>query len=75
MHGCRCPHQESCFCGSQGKDCSLNFIGMHLKTVHTYLTTSIPLQVYAVALYVEAEAAANELGIRHRGGFFQGDRC
>ena len=47
---------------------------MQLKTVHTYLTTSILLQVYAVALYVEAEAAANELGIRHRGGFFQGDR-
>lgn len=32
------------------------------------------LQVYAVALYVEAEPAANELGIRHRGGFFTDDR-
>ena len=32
------------------------------------------LQVYAVAMYVEAEAAANELGIRNRGGFFQGNR-
>ena len=74
MHGCRCSHKEGCFCGSQGNDCSSNLIEMQLKTVHTYLTTSILLQVYAVALYVEAEAAANELGIRHRGGFFQGDR-
>ena len=27
-------------------------------------------QVYAVALYVEGEKAARELGIRDRGGFF-----
>ena len=32
------------------------------------------LQVYAVALYVEAEPAANELGIRRRGGFFTDDK-
>jgi len=32
-------------------------------------------QVYAVALFVEAEPAAHELGIRHRGGFFQDNRC
>ena len=30
--------------------------------------------MYAVALYVEAEPAANELGIRNRGGFFQDNR-
>ena len=28
------------------------------------------MQVYAVTLYVEAERAAKELGIRSRGGFF-----
>ena len=27
-------------------------------------------QVYAIALYVEAERAAKELGVRQRGGFF-----
>ena len=31
-------------------------------------------QVYAVALYVEAERAAKELGVRKRGGFFDDDR-
>lgn len=30
-------------------------------------------QVYAVALYVEGELAAKELGIRDRGGFFEND--
>lgn len=30
-------------------------------------------QVYAVALYVEAELCAKELGIRYRGGFFEND--
>jgi hypothetical protein len=30
-------------------------------------------QVYTVALYVEAELAAKELGIRYRGGFFEND--
>lgn len=29
------------------------------------------LQIYAVALYVEAMKAARELGIRDRGGFFK----
>lgn len=29
--------------------------------------------MYAVALYVEAELAAKELGIRYRGGFFESD--
>lgn len=33
------------------------------------------LQVYAVALYVEAERAAKELGVRKRGGFFDDNRC
>ena len=31
------------------------------------------VQVYSVALYVEAEKAAKELGIRYRGGFFESD--
>ncbi len=31
------------------------------------------VKVYAVALYVEAEKAARELGVRSRGGFFEGD--
>jgi hypothetical protein len=31
------------------------------------------VQVYAVALYVEGELAAKELGIRDRGGFFETD--
>jgi len=30
-------------------------------------------QVYAVTVYVEAEKAARELGVRSRGGFFEGD--
>jgi hypothetical protein len=32
-----------------------------------------PSQVYAVALYVEAEKASKELGVRDRGGFFEND--
>ncbi len=36
---------------------------------------AVLVQVYAVALFVEAEPAAHELGIRHRGGFFQDNRC
>ena len=35
---------------------------------------SLACQVYAVALYVEAERAAKELGVRKRGGFFDDDR-
>ena len=35
--------------------------------------TTEPLQVYAVTLYVEAEKAARELGVRSRGGFFADD--
>jgi hypothetical protein len=31
------------------------------------------LQLYSVALYVEGELAAKELGIRYRGGFFETD--
>jgi len=31
------------------------------------------LQLYSVALYVEGELAAKELGIRYRGGFFEND--
>lgn len=29
--------------------------------------------MYSVALYVEAEKCAKELGIRYRGGFFESD--
>ena len=32
--------------------------------------TLTDMQVYAIALYVEAERAAKELGVRQRGGFF-----
>ena len=35
---------------------------------------SLAPQVYAVALYVEAERAAKELGVRKRGGFFDDNR-
>ena len=35
---------------------------------------AVLVQIYAVALFVEAEPAAHELGIRHRGGFFQDNR-
>ena len=31
------------------------------------------MQVYAIAAYVEGEAARREFGIRNRGGFFTGD--
>ena len=31
--------------------------------------------MYALALYVEAERAARELGVRKRGGFFDDNRC
>lgn len=31
------------------------------------------VKVYAITLYVEAEKAARELGIRKRGGFFDDD--
>ncbi|KAL4424246.1 hypothetical protein ABPG75_001547 [Micractinium tetrahymenae] len=33
----------------------------------------IGVKVYAVVLYVEAEKMARELGVRNRGGFFEGD--
>jgi hypothetical protein len=32
------------------------------------------VQVYAVSVYVEAEKAARELGVRQRGGFFDDNR-
>lgn len=41
--------------------------------VRTKKVAFVGVKVYAVAMYVEAEAAANELGIRNRGGFFQGN--
>lgn len=44
---------------------------------HTLFTAWCPpptrTQVYSVGLYVEAEKAAKELGIRYRGGFFEAD--
>lgn len=33
----------------------------------------VAVKVYAVALYVEADLAARELGVRDRGGFFEND--
>ena len=33
----------------------------------------IGVKVYAIALYVEAQLAAKELGVRDRGGFFEND--
>ncbi|KAK9826897.1 hypothetical protein WJX81_006395 [Elliptochloris bilobata] len=33
----------------------------------------VPVKVYAVTVYVEAEKAARELGVRSRGGFFADD--
>jgi hypothetical protein len=39
----------------------------------TALVLCLYAQVYAVALYVEGEPAAKELGIRDRGGFFETD--
>ena len=36
--------------------------------------STLRCQVYAIALYVEAERAAKELGVRKRGGFFDDDR-
>lgn len=41
--------------------------------VRTKKVAFINVKVYAVALFVEAEAAARELGVRHRGGFFSDD--
>ena len=38
------------------------------------ISLPVTCQVYAVALYVEAERAAKELGVRKRGGFFDDDR-
>jgi hypothetical protein len=32
-----------------------------------------PQKVYSIAVYVEGDRAAKELGIRSRGGFFEGD--
>lgn len=39
--------------------------------VRTKKVAFVGVKVYAVALFVEAEPAAHELGVRHRGGFFQ----
>ncbi|GLC45102.1 hypothetical protein PLESTB_001468500 [Pleodorina starrii] len=33
----------------------------------------VNVQVYSIASYVEADKAAHELGVRHRGGFFETD--
>lgn len=33
----------------------------------------LPVQLYSIALYVEADKATNELNIRDRGGFFEND--
>ena len=41
--------------------------------VRTKKIVFLGVNVYAVALYVEAEKAARELGIRDRGGFFDND--
>ena len=41
----------------------------------TCAVACLTVQVYAVALYVEAERAAKELGVRKRGGFFDDNRC
>lgn len=35
---------------------------------------NVGMQVYAVTVYVEAEKAARELGVRQRGGFFDDNR-
>lgn len=32
------------------------------------------VNIYSVALFVEAEKCARELGIRYRGGFFESDQ-
>jgi hypothetical protein len=41
--------------------------------VRTKKIAFLGVKVYAVALYVEADKAAKELGVRDRGGFFEGD--
>lgn len=42
-------------------------------TVRKKKIAIIGVSVYAVALYVEAQLAAKELGVRNRGGFFETD--
>ena len=42
-------------------------------TVRAKKIAIVNVKVYAVALYVEAERAARELGLRSRGGFFAGN--
>lgn len=41
--------------------------------VRTKKVAFVGVKVYAVFLYVDAAAAAKELGVRDRGGFFEGD--
>lgn len=41
--------------------------------VRTKKIAFLGVKVYAVALYVEAEKAAHEMGVRNRGGFFEND--
>ena len=50
-------------------------VSMHCQAVclKTCWCCFLFLQLYSVALYVEGELAAKELGIRHRGGFFESD--
>ena len=59
--------------------CSANILLMtrvrqRLVIATTLNSASLARQVYAVALYVEAERAAKELGVRKRGGFFDDNR-
>ena len=42
-------------------------------TVRSKKIAFIGVKVYAIALYVEAEKAAHEMGVRDRGGFFDND--
>jgi hypothetical protein len=44
-------------------------IGFDTSALST-ATVGLVTQVYAIALYVEAERTAKELGVRQRGGFF-----
>lgn len=53
--------------------CNYHCIDSGFGILH-FMLTMRACQVYAVTVYVEGEKAARELGVRHRGGFFDDNR-
>jgi len=65
----RPPRLRCAWCARRGR----HLCHFRVRVWLGYYTLPARAQVYAVTVYVEAEKAARELGVRSRGGFFEGD--